>query len=108
MYRIFFGGSFMNLFTCLLNQAVTLSIFHVSPWLFGVIAVITLALGIVLFTVRPTITYVDTEGDVVIHKEKHPLWKKVSFTAQRRVERSLSVGQRFLVSQHQLIKQRFA
>ncbi|MBQ4510320.1 MAG: hypothetical protein II984_06315, partial [Clostridia bacterium] len=67
----------MNLFTCLLNQAVTLSIFHVSPWLFGVIAVITLALGIVLFTVRPTITYVDTEGDVVIHKEKHPLWKKV-------------------------------
>ena len=67
----------MNLFTCLLNPAVTLSILNVSPWVFGVIGVIALVLGIVLFTVRPTITYVDTEGDVIIHIEKHPLFKKV-------------------------------
>ena len=64
-------------FTCLLNQAITLSIFDVNPWLFAVVAVVALAMGIVLFTVRPSITYVDTEGDVVIHEEKHPLFKKV-------------------------------
>ena len=64
-------------FTCLLNQAVTLSIFDINPWLFAVVAVIALAMGIVLLTVRPTITYVDTEGDTVIHEEKHPLFKRV-------------------------------
>ena len=64
-------------FTCLLNQAVTLSVFDVNPWLFAVVAVIALAMGVVLLTVRPTITYVDTEGDTVIHTEKHPLFKKV-------------------------------
>ena len=67
----------MNLFTCLLNQAVTLSIFDVNPWVYASVAVVALVLGIVLFTVRPTITYVDTEGDTVIHTEKHPLFKKV-------------------------------
>ncbi len=67
----------MNLFTGLLNQAVTLSIFNVSPWLLGIVAVIALAIGIVLFSVRCTITYVDTEGDYEIHKEKHPIFKKV-------------------------------
>ena len=67
----------MNLFTGLLNQAVTLSIFDVNPWLLGVFAVIALAIGIVLFAVRPTITYVDTEGDYEIHREKHPIFKKI-------------------------------
>ena len=67
----------MNLFTCLLNQAVTLSIFDVNPWVYAAVAVVALALGIVILTVRPTITYVDTEGDTVIHTEKHPLLKKV-------------------------------
>ena len=67
----------MNLFTGLLNQAVTLSIFNVSPWLLGIVAVIALAIGVVLFTARCTITYVDTEGDYEIHKEKHPIFKKV-------------------------------
>ena len=67
----------MNLFTCLLNQAVTLSSFDVNPWVYAVVAVVALVLGIVILTVRPTITYVDTEGDTVIHTEKHPLLKKV-------------------------------
>ncbi len=64
-------------FTCLLNQAVTLSIFDINPWLLVVVAVIALAMGIVLLTARPSITYVDTEGDTVIHTEKHPLFKRV-------------------------------
>ena len=68
----------MNLFTGLLNQAVALSIVDVNPWLLGVFAVIALVVGIVLFAVRPTITYVDTEGDYEIHKEKHPFMKKVT------------------------------
>ena len=67
----------MNLFTGLLNQAVTLGIFDINPWLLGVFAVIALAIGVVLFAVRPTITYVDTEGDYEIHKEKHPIFKKI-------------------------------
>ena len=68
----------MNLFTGLLNYAVTLSILDVSPVLLGVFAVIALAIAIILLVVRPTITYVDTEGDQEIHKESHPLLKKVA------------------------------
>ena len=67
----------MNLFTGLLNQAVTLSIFDISPWLLAVLGVIAFAIGIVLITVRCKITYIDPEGSYVIHTEKHQLFKKV-------------------------------
>ncbi len=67
----------MNLFTGLLKNAVVLSIFDINPWVLGILGVIALAIGIVLFTVRCKITYMDPEGDYVIHSEKHQLLKKV-------------------------------
>ena len=85
----------MNLFTGLLNQAVTLGIFDINPWLLGVFAVIALAIGVVLFAVRPTITYVDTEGDYEIHKEKHPIFKKIKLHGACKTAKSWLVGARF-------------
>ena len=66
----------MTLFTGLLTNA-SFSIFTISPWLLGIIAVVALVIALLLAVGRCEIIYVDPDGDYEIYHEKHPFLKKV-------------------------------